>query len=1016
MIRLIYKNTLLKIKKSFGRYISMFIIIMVGVGFYSGIQASAPDISKLADSYYRSHSLMDFKIVSSMGLTEEDVFALKSLPEVNDVIPSFSLDAIDKDKAIRIHALEEKVNTVNLTDGRLPQSDKECVADSKNFNIGDKISITSNVADKMKNTEFTVVGLTESVLYISEDYGSTTVGSGKLMSFIFINKDNFTMDAYTEIYVTAKDTQKAATYSGEYKDIISRLKDKLVQIKPEREKSRYEKIYSEANDKINENLSKLQKEKQNGEIKLSDAKKELNSNTTKLKEAKDELVSNEAKLEDTITTKNSEFKEAKSKIADGWKEIDQTLQAVGVSKGEVEVKTNELNFALQKMKSQLAELSASDPQYTQLNTTIREYSAKLEGIKNLKEAINTLTAQEKQLNDGIVTFNSEIAKAKNEIEKGKLEIQVNEKKINDGYKEYEENQSKFIKEIADAERKLQNAREDLLKVEHPKWYISDRDAAVGYSELGDSINMITSVAAVFPFFFILIVVLMTSNSMTRMITEERSELGTLTSLGYHDKSIIYTYLLYVLSASGLGALIGFFVGCAVIPPLIYLNFQYILPPLVIHYSMVSFIIILAVTLIFMTFVTVVGCYKELKEKPATLMRPLPPKHGQKILLERVGFIWENLSFTWKVTMRNMFRYKKRGLMTILGVAGCTSLLVVGFGLKDSMDGVVLKQYGDIFRYSNMIILKEETLSISGDLDKLLESEQIKNPLLIRQSAYQCEKEDQSIDAFLIVPKDNALFNEYYHLKSTIDKKDISMSDGGVVITQRIAEKFNVGKGDNISVKDADNKVYNLPVTNIAENYISNYIYIEPSLYTKLFGEATSYNAIVSIHSGDEKAIAEKLIDSGLILNTIFSDDIINKAVDNNDSLNGIIVLLVVVASILAFIVLYNLTAINISERTREIATLKVLGFRDAETNAYIYREALLLSLFSIGIGVILGIFLHRFVLDIIETDVSVLLKKIKWLSFIFSALLTLVFSLVMQVITYLKLKSINMIESLKSVE
>lgn len=1065
VIFLLYKNTLIKIKKSFGRYISLFMIVMVGVGFYAGIGASAPDITKVADSYYKSNNLMDFKIVSSMGLTEDDVNAIKHLGGINDVIPSYSLDVQSRDKTIRIHAIEDKVNTVKLTAGQMPQSDTECVADSKNYKIGDKVEVTSDATNKLQNTEFTVVALAESVLYLSENYGSTTIGDGKLSSFIFVNKNNFILEAYTEIYVTTE-TNNTIAYSDEYKDLATKLNDELVKIKPDRENARFDEIYSKAKGEIDENETKLNDEKSKAEKEFEDAKKELDDNKSKLKDgkktglkefknakatldensqklkdAKKELIENEATLEDTIKSKNAEFESAKQKIADGWKEINSALSEAEMTKDEIGTKITELDVAIVNMKKQFNALPDDSPEYEALGTTITEYSVKLEGLKQLKTSIDTLSTQEKKLNDGIATFNAEMKKAKSKIASGKAEFAANEQKLNDGYKEYNDNLAKFNAEMAenekklnegyaeynknlekfnhkmaDAEKKIADAKTELLDIKHPKWYISDRNAAIGYGELDSGIKVITSISAVFPLFFILIVMLMASNSMTRMIAEERSELGTLTSLGYKDRSIIFTYLLYVLSASGLGTVTGFFVGCRIIPPLINSNFMFILPPLVLQYNLITLAIILAVAFTLMIFVTLVTCNKELKQKPASLMRPLPPKHGQKIFLERIGLIWKHLSFTWKITMRNMFRYKKRAFMTIVGVAGCASLLVVAFGLRDSMNGVAQKQYGDILRYSNMIILKDETQLMDGEIKTLLDKEQVTEPLLIKQSAYKCEKNHKSLDAFLIVPQNNEMFEKYYHLRSVIDKKDITLNDGDVVITKMIATLYKLQKGGTIMIKDTDNNIYDLTVADVAENYTSNYIYMNASTYNKVFGSPVTFNTIVSDHNTDDTNLAEHLIDSGLVINVIFTNDVMEKALDNNQSLNGVIILVVVVASLLAIIVLYNLTAINISERTREIATLKVLGFRDGETNAYIYREALILTIVSIGIGMVLGIVLHRFVVDVIESDTTVLFKEIEWFSFILSCILTMVFSVIMQVVTYFKLKKIDMIESLKSVE
>jgi len=814
VIKLLYKNTLVKIKKSIGRYISLLVIIMVGVGFFVGIQASAPDIIATADNYYDNHDLMNFKIISSMGLTDDDVDALKFLNNVTAVIPSYSLDVLDHGKAIKVHAIEKSVNTVKLIDGHMPQTDNECVADSKNYKVDDNITITGDASEKLNNLDLTVVGTVESVLYLADDYGNSTVGDGNLSSFIFVNRDNFILEAYTEIYITTAWTKNVIAYSKEYDEMSLQLNDELVKIKPERENLRYQEIYNKA---INE-------------TKLSDVKIDAS-------------------------------------------EIKQT-----------------------------------------------------------------------------------------------------------------------------------------------KWYVFDRDAIVGYNSLKSGTNTITSVAKVFPFFFILIVMLMTSNTMARMIEEERSELGTLTSLGYKDKSIISTYLMYVLSASALGVIIGFFIGCRIIPQIIYACFKFILPPLNVRYDLITFLLIFAVALIIMTSVTFISCYKELKQKPATLLRPVPPKSGQKIMLEKIGFIWTKLSFTWKVTLRNMFRSKKRGIMTIIGIAGCTALLLAGFGLRDSMDGVVEKQYGEIFKYNDFLILKNETQTISGDLESLLKKENITDPVLIKQSAFTCELTDRSMDAYMIMPENEEDFYKQYHLKSILTGSDTTFDENGVVITQKLSEVLKIGKGDSVNVKDTDNNIYHLTVSDVAENYTMNYFYMNKDLYSKVFGKSASYNAIVSNFNGDKKVLAEHLIDSDLVINVIFTSDVLQKAIEGNGSLNNIIILIVCIAALLEIIVLYNLTSINLSERRREIATLKVLGFTDGETNGYIYREAFILTLFSIGVGLIFGIVFHHFIVGIIEDDTSILFKKIHALSFLWAFLITLIFSIIMQFVTYFKLKEIDMIESLKSVE
>lgn len=872
VIRLLYKNTLMKIKKSFGRYISLFIIVVVGVGFFSGLKQSSPDIIFSVDKYYKECSLMDFKIVSNLGLTEEDVNSIKSLKNISNVVPSYSLDVLSEGKAVKIQAIEKSVNTVNLIKGRMPKNNTECVADSKKYKLGDKITLTNDTGNKLKNKEFTVVGTVNSPLYMSSDYGNTTIGDGKLYSFIFVNKDNFNLDAYTEIYATSANTKNVTSYSKEYDNLISSLNTELTKLKPERESARYQEIYNRANNEINLNQTKLNDEKAKGEKKLADLKSYLDANT-------------------------------------------------------------------------------------------------------------------------------------------------NKNQLDNGYSEYNKNLVQFNAEISSAQAKIDNAKNELLKIEKPKWYIYDRDNIPGYSTLKSGTDTITSVAAVFPIFFILIVILMTSNTMARMIVEERNELGTLTSLGFKNNHIISTYLLYVLSATVLGAVTGFFSGSRIIPNIIFSTFsKFILPPMVINYDIISLLFILIVSTALMTGVTLLFCRGELKQNPAALMRPIPPKHGQRILLERVRFIWCNLSFSWKVTMRNIFRYKQKVFMTIVGVAGCTALLVAGFGLRDSIDGVAEKQYGEIFKYNATIVLKNETQDISKDLENLFTKEKVENPLLIKQSAFQIQSDDNTLDTYLIVPEDENLFEKYYDLTSNFTGENVRLNDSEAVITQKLAETLKVGKGSTIKVKDANNKSYSVKVSDVAENYIKNYIYMNKNMYNKVFGEDISYNMIVSNYSEDEAILTKHLLDDGSIVNVTFKEDIMNQVQNSNKSLNNVIIMLVVIASILVVIVLYNLTSINISERNIEIATLKVLGFTDRETNQYIYHEAFIVTIFAIGLGMLLGIGFHRFVIGAIEDDSTVYFKNIHLLSFIWSSLVILIVSVIMQVITYFKIQTINMIESLKSVE
>jgi len=814
---MLYKNSLKKIKKSFGRYFSLLIIIFVGVGFYSGIQGFAPNMKSTANDYYTDYNLLDFKIVSTLGLTDDDVKSIMKIDSVEKINQSYSLDVLAEEKAIRIHSIES-INKVDLLSGRMPKSNDECLADEKKYNIGDVVAITSNVDDTLLNKKYTVVGTIKSVLYVANDYGNTTVGTGKLDSFIFINSDNFKLDAYTELYITLKGNN--AAYTSKYKEQINEFTEELNKIKLSREKER-----------------------------ILELKKEI------LKES----------------------------------------------------------------------------------PILEEYPELLD----------------------------------EEVEK--------------------------------------------VEISESKWYIFNREVSQGYNQLETDTEVVQKVADVLPIFFIIIVILMTSNTMNRMITEERGEMGTLSSLGYRNSSIISTYLLYVLSATFIGVTLGYFIGGFILPKIIYNVFPYAFAKINIKYDLITFLIILLISNILMLVVVLYSCLIELKERPSKLFRPIPPRAGQKIILEHIKFLWKRISFTWKITLRNIFRYKKRVFMTIIGIAGCTGLLLVGFGIKDSINGIGDKQYSNIFKYKSMIVLSNNISTLDSDLKEKLNDNNIINPLLIGQTAYEAVDKNNSIDMYLIAVNDKKLFKKYYNFKSIKDNNDVDLKNNGAIITDKLAELLKLNVGDKIFIKSNGN-TYKIPISAVVKNYIMNYVFVSESFYAENISKELKYNIIVSDYKGNKEDIATDLIEDKLAISVDFSENLVKKANNTIGGLNSIVALVIVISALLAFIVLYNLTSINISERTREVATIKVLGFTDRETNEYIYRETMLLTTFGIFFGLGLGILLHSYVINIIGIETVSYFKNIKLISFILSIIISFMFSLIMEVITYFKLKDINMIESLKSVE
>lgn len=1011
---LLIKNTLMKIRKTSGRYLSLFLIILVGVGFFAGVRVSAPDLRATLSNYNQEFQLMDLKVVSTMGLTDDDVAAIADLPGVASAIPSYSLDALAGENVVRVHGLLSDVNTVNLTGGRLPESDVECVADAEHYQIGDVIKL-SGVDSDLKHVAYTVVGTVSSPLYIADDYGSTTEGAGELYAFLFVNAHNFTLDTYTEIYVKAAPAKEAVDFTTTYHALIANLTGKTEGIEEVRETARYQEIYDEAAQTIDDSEQTLNEEAASAGKTLADAKAQLDDGSAALHSAKATLAEQEAQLNATEKEQNAAFTSSREQLDAAWNQVDAALANNGLSRDTVDGQVAQLSLALNALQEQLTQYEADSAEYAALNGEIAEKTAVYHNLLTLQNTLQTLSAQEDQWTAGRTAFQDQIAAVREEIAAGKATLRQKEAELNSGYGKYHDGLSSYQTEIAEGKDKIAEAKEELATLAKPQWTILEReDVIAGYSDLKNGADTITAVAAVLPLFFILIVVLMTSNTMVRMIGEERNEIGALTSLGFRDAEILRGYLIYVLSATVLGVVGGYFLGCTVIPYIIANCFPYLLPPLVLEFDAVFFFLILLVAVALMSGVTVLFCKEELKQKPAVLLRPAPPQKGQKVLLENFGLLWNHLSFTWKVTLRNIFRYKRRVFMTIIGIAGCTALLLAGFGVKDCLNGVAEVQYGDIFRYDQMIVLKDDATEIDPALANLLAQGGAEDPALLKQAAVTCVSEAKSLQCYLIVPEKETAFLQYYHLTAESSGENLRFSDQGVIVTAKIAEIYGVAPGDTLSIQNGDGSTYDLPVAAVAENYIGNYIYLNPELYQDLFGETATYNMIVAAVA--ENFSASKLLDDEAIVNVTASDFILQQALQSSESLNGVVLLIVVVASLLAVIVLYNLTSINISERKREIATLKVLGFYDGETNAYIYREAFLLALLSIVIGLFLGVGLHRFLMSAIEQDAMLYFDMVKVWSYLWAFLITLVASVLMQVITYFKLKKINMIESLKSVE
>ena len=1010
---LIFKNSFRKIWKSKGRFLSLILIVILGTSFFAGVRETASDMIKTLDNYYDETNLYDFKIVSTMGLTDDDIKSLEEIKGIEEVEGTYSIDTLIDGNAVKISALSD-ISKVTLVDGKMPKKIGECLGEEGYYNIGDTIKIEDDTY--LNNNTCKIVGTVNSSSYIYENKGISTVGDGKLDSLIYVPKDNFKLDYYTEIYLVAEGTKNELSYSDSYDEIIEKVNKKLQELKPLRETARYEEILKEAMDKVVNAENELAKVKSENESKFNNALTELNSNKIKLDEGLEEYNSNLYTLNKTKEDTEKEINNGFNALNNAKSEFNNALNMAGLTVDSLQPTLDTINTNISNLEKQLEGIDSSDSLYETINARLNELKSNKSNIETLINTNKTITEQETTLNTSLSTWNKEYNNAINELNSAKKEIDDGYRELEKGYDEYNTNYNLYLDEISKYETEINEAKKEINNIEKPVWYLLTRSDLTGYTSFYESATKVDSIAAVFPIFFILIAFLMAFNTMNRMIEEERSEIGAFISLGIRKSTISFSYLLYVFIACVLGLVIGLSIGYTVIPRILYTVYaaSFTIPELSTYANPYACLIIVLTTIILMSIVVFITLIKDFRLAPATILRPAAPKNGKKILLERIKLFWRHLSFSWKITLRNLFRYKKRIFMTVLGIAGCTALLLTGFGIKDSLSDLLDIQYGDITHYDATLVLNDGV-----DLDEVTKSltdNNLTNYTNTNISSFTFKADNKNLDFTLIAFMNEDSVDDYVTLKS-LDGSDLNLSDDGVIITEKMAELLNAEVGKNISIRNSDNELFIVKVSGITENYISNFMYMNSTYYEEIFDDDSYNSYLVNLDDPiDKEELSNNLLDTGYFGAIQYTEDNMDMFNDIIAGMNNIVYLIIAFSSFLAITVLYNLTIININERKREIATLKVLGFRDREVSSYVYRETIILTIVGIIVGIFLGFSLNTFVLMIAETDEILFIKIIKPLSYVLSFIIIVVFSVIVQVITYFILKRVDMIDSLKSVE
>ena len=956
MKKALMKDSIKEIKNTYKRFLSILLMAFLGVGFFAGLRATSPDMVDTIDEYYDSQNVYDIQVISTLGLTDEDIKEISKIENVDKVIGTYETDGkvlLDNNEdVVKVMSIEE-VNKPQLLEGKMPEADNECVVEhnflvQNNKKIGDTIEIeienTKNSdgeeIEYLVNKKMKIVGTIKSALYISRDRGTSSLGSGKVDYYLYINKDNINAkEVYTNIYIKVKDSDKLETSSNKYKELISNVKTKIEDKKDEREKARQDELIASATEKLNEAETEFNDKKKEAEEEIANAESEIEEGKKQLEDGEREINKNEQRANEEFASAEAKIKNAKEEISENEEILKQEeekaneqFKVLEEQKDNLKNRLNETNDALdiayETYNNILEQLNDPNQDVGSLESLqgqkigCEENIAKLEGNKNVLESgiteiengINSgkqkiedgkakielakieLENQENKYNKTKKSTISQINSAKKELERAKVELESGEQELN-------EQKIEVQKQLDEAEAELIDARDEIAKIEKPQWYVLDREQNSGYVSFIQDTESVENIGKVFPIVFFLVAVLISLTSMTRMVEEERTQIGTLKALGYNKVQIAGKYVLYASLASIFGGIFGMCVGFILIPKVIWMMYSmmYEIGDISLNFNWTFGTLGLELIFICVVGATIYAVVKELRQTPAILMRPKAPKIGKRVLLERVTFIWKRLSFSRKVTIRNIFRYKKRFLMTIIGIMGCTALILTGFGLRDSISRIMPDQYEHVFNYDLQINLKDgleekQIQELKNDLEQKDEIIKVIETYMTTETAVKNGIEE---DVQIIVPKNKNSLDEIINIVDLKTKEKIVLKDNEICLTDKVAELLGVKERDTIILQDSDGNEKEVTISNIVENYVYHYVYMSKELYESLYNEDYKANVLLTkddnLTEEQEDNLAEELMNYSEISSLSLISSAIRTMDETMKSLNYVVVVLIVSA-------------------------------------------------------------------------------------------------------------------------
>ena len=910
-----------EIQHTRSRFFSIMILVALSVAFLSGLKATAPDMKKTGDDYLDSLHLADIQVLSTLGLTDDDITAIRAQDKVEDAEGEYVIDAFASsdslDAVVKVLSLTGRgINEVLLRGGRMPERADECVVEENmlslmNIEIGDRITLTpgDDLSDALAQDTYTVVGTVRSPVYLAVERGTSTLGSGTVKAYLYLPREAFTLDYYTAAYVRVSGAAEMTAFYSDYDDYIDAVIDELEPFGDARSQLRHDDLVDEATEKLDDAQRELDDAKAEADEKLGDAQKELS--------------------------------DARKKLDDGWKDYYD-----------------------------------GEEQYA-------------DGVKELSDAYTELTDGERDYRKGL--------------------------------REYADGKAEADEKIADAQEKITDARRKVADIDSCEWYIFSRSYNPGYTGFGQDADRMANLASVLPIIFFLVAALVCLTTMTRMVEEQRVQIGALKALGYSRLSISRKYIGYGLLPSLVGGVLGLVIGYILFPKMIFTAYQimYQMPDIELHaYTDISLFSVLAAVAC-TTVATLWACLATLRETPASLMRPRTPKAGKRVFLEYIKPLWRRMSFIHKVTARNLFRYQKRFWMTVIGIGGCTALIIAGFGMRSSLLFTMSRQYDELFHYSAQVTLAgnalpEERAAVE---DFLAGDSRVVNYIPCAASSATVVTPSYSTTAYVEVMASDEI-GKVVDLFDYKSGDPIAMGDEGVYIDQKLSELLKVSVGDTFFL-DGDVRG-DVTVAGIYEHYTGHFIYMTPGYYENALHAGSEPNAYLLNFTSDDtdtcNAIFEKLLDMSGVATTSRMRDTQDTYMHSMERVDFVVVIIILAAAALAMVVLFNLSNINITERQRELATIKLLGFYDGEVSAYVYRENIVLTLFGILLGCFMGHWLHIYLVLSTEIDLMMFGRQTAPSAYVYAAILTALFSLLVNVLAHFRMKKIDMVESLKSAE